>query len=134
MNEPRPAVVRIVKSIVSAELALGGRDDSDVAQRIMTRLRTGLEKLVGTAGFDVLVARSLVLAKRTHPALAAVTVGPDGKLAGLDDVPRDGVGPEAGAMPIVAQFIELLVSLIGEDLALRLVRNLWPGDEMEGTK
>jgi hypothetical protein len=134
MHEPRPAVVRIVKSILSAELRLGGGDDSDVAQRIMTRLRVGLEKLVGTAGFDVLVARSLVLTKRAHPALAAVTVGPGGKLAGLDAVAGDVVGPEEGAMPLVAQFIELLVSLIGEDLALRLVRNSWPRDEMEGRK
>jgi len=114
---------------VSAELALGAQD-SDVAQRILARLRNGLEKLVGSAGFDVLLARSLVLAKRTHPALVDVTVGPDDKLSGLNAVARDGVGVDEGAMPIVAQFIELLVSLVGEDLGMRLIRDLWPGAEM----
>lgn len=128
-NEPRRAVARFVRVVASAELALGA-PDSDVAQRIMARLRSGLEKLMGSAGFDVLLARSLVLAKRTHPALADVTVGPDGQLAGLNTVARDGVGVDEGAMPIVAEFIELLVSLVGEDLGMRLVRDLWPGAEM----
>jgi hypothetical protein len=133
MNEPRPAVARFMRGVLSAELALGAQD-SDVAQRVMARLRSGLEKLMGPAAFDVLLARSLVLAKRTHTALADVTVGPDDRLVGLDGVARDGIGVDEGAMPVVAQFMELLANLLGEDLAMRLVRDLWPGDEKEAMK
>jgi hypothetical protein len=133
MNGPDPVVARFVNVALAAELALGARD-SDVIQRIMARLRSGLEKLMGRAAFNVLLARSLVLAKRTHKTLADVTVGPDGELAGLDGVACEGIGVDEGAMPIVAQFIELLVNLLGEDLAIRLVRGLWPGDEKEAKK
>jgi len=93
----------------------------------MTRLYQQLGKLVGSAGFDVLLARSLVLARRTNPALAGVTAGPGGTLAGLDDPARDGAELQQGAMSIVAHFIELLVVLIGEDLGMRLLRDVWPG-------
>jgi hypothetical protein len=133
MKEPRPAVARLNRVDVCAELALGTQD-SDVTQRVMARLRSGLEKLMGPAAFDVLLARSLVLAKRTHTSLADVTVGPDGKLVGLAGVARNGIGVDEGAMPVVAQFMELLFSLVGEDLGMRLVRDFWPGDEKEAKK
>jgi hypothetical protein len=124
MIEPRPSVTRFVQAVARAELARGdGADAADVAQRILTRLHQSLVKLIGSAGFDVLIARSLVLARRAHPALAGVTVGPGGRLTGVDDT---AMALQEGAMSVVSHFMELLVVLIGEDLAMRLVRNVWP--------
>jgi len=75
---------------------------------------------------DALLRRSLVLARRAHPALAGVSVSSGGILVGIDNTPRGGAALQEGAIAIVSQFIELLVVLIGEDLAMLLVRDIWP--------
>jgi hypothetical protein len=105
-----------------------------VAQSIVRRLHQELGKLVGVAGFDILLARSLVLARRAHPVLAGITTGPAGALAGLDDPAHERAKLQEGAMSIVEYFIELLVVLIGEDLAMRLLRDVWPGAAEEQTR
>jgi hypothetical protein len=134
MTTPRPSVERFADAIVRAELARGGGGRrSDVARRIMTRLHEDLGKLVGPAGFDVLCARALVLARRAHPSLAEITAGRGGTFTGFDDAAGDGDGQQEAATAIVAHFIELLVRLVGEDLAMRLVGDSWPErNEEEG--
>lgn len=102
-----------------------------MAQRIMVRLHDGLWKLIGSTGFDVLVARSLVLAQKDDPILARTSAGHGGLLPGLEDTARDADALQRGGVAIVTHFVELLVTLIGEDLAMRLVRDVWPGLEEE---
>jgi hypothetical protein len=122
MTEPRRSVILLVQAAARAERGDGdGVRDSDVAQRILTKLHRDIGKVLGSLAFDVMLGRSLALARRAHPVLTGVTVGPDGALSGLD-------GAAGGdAMAIVAQFIELLIVLIGEDLAMLLVRDALPG-------
>jgi hypothetical protein len=135
MIEPRPSVTKFVRDVARAELARGGGvNDSDIAQRIMTRLHQQLGKVIGPAGLDVLLARSLVLARRAHPLLAGITAGPGGTLAGFDDAATDAVALKESALAIVAHFMELLVVLIGEDLAIRLVHDAWPAVEKDEKK
>ncbi len=132
MVEPRPSVTRFVKAVARAEISRGGGvEDSGIAQRITMRLHQELGKLIGPAGIDVLLARSIVLARRTHPVLAGITAGSGGTLAGLDEAALQGAELHEGAMAIVSHFIELLASLIGEDLAMGLVRTVWPAEEEE---
>jgi hypothetical protein len=97
----------------------------------MKRIHAELGKVLGPSGVDVLLARSVVLARRAHPVLGGVTAGPGGTLAGLDAGAIQGVELEEGAEAIVAYFIELLVTLVGEDLATGLVRSVWPAAEEE---
>jgi len=124
-----------VAAVVRIELARAGvAHDSEVIQRILTRLHQELGKLIGPAGFDVMLARSLVLARRAHPLLTGIVVGPGGTLTGLDQTARDPGALEEGQAAIVAHFIELLVNLIGEDLAMRLVRDVWPAAAEEEKK
>ena len=126
MNEPRPSVTQFVRAVARVEAERGG-DALGVAPRIVKRLHDKLGKLVGGGGFDVLLARSLVLARRTHPVLAAVTAGRAGTLTGLDVAPpEDAAALQEGATAIASHFIELLVVLIGEDLAMELLRDVWP--------
>ena len=134
MSEPRPAIERFVRAVASVERAGGvGADDAEVAARVVIRLHRELSQLIGPAGFDVLLARSVALARRTRPALADVAAGPAGALTGLDVASRDAAIGE-GAMAIVAHFIDLLATLIGEDLAMALVRKVWPALEEEEEK
>jgi hypothetical protein len=132
MNEqPRASVTRFVRAIASAELARADAAPSGASRRIFVQLHDALWKLIGRDGFNVLVARSIVLARRTRPHLAGVAVGPGGTLTGLDDAaPRSGsarVELDEDVLAVVAQLLELLCLLIGEDLAMRLVRDAWPG-------
>ena len=129
MSEPRSAIARFVRAVAEIERVDGGGADAEVAARVVMRLHRELSNLIGPAGFDVLLARSLVLARRTRPALAEVKAGPAGALTGLDGS-RDAALGE-GAIALVAYFIDLLATLIGEDLAIALVRKVWPAVEEE---
>jgi hypothetical protein len=134
MSEPRAAIVRFVRAVVRVERAGNSSgDDAEVAGRVVMRMHRELSKLIGSGGFDVLLARSVVLASRTHRALAGIAAGPGGTLTGLDAASRDAALGE-GAMAIVAHFIDLLATLIGEDLALALVRKAWPAVDEEEEK
>ncbi len=126
MIEPRPSVTRFANAVVRAERARSGGHGSDVVQRVMMRIHAELGKVLGPAGVDVLLARSVVLARRPRPVLAGITAGPGGTLAGLDAAGLPAAELQEGAEAIVAHFIELLVTLVGEDLTMGLVRNVWP--------
>lgn len=129
MNDPRPSITLFVSRIFRHEVEQGG--EGHVAERIVRRLYHGLWKLIGPAGFDVLLARSLTLARKSHPVLAGISVTPGGQLQGLEDAARDSAALQDGAVALVALFIDLLVTLIGAELAMRLVREIWPGLEEE---
>lgn len=130
MSEPRHAVVRFVRAVASAEHRRGGGvSDAEVAARMVTRLYDALSKLIGQGGFDVLLDRSVILARRAHPALAGVEAGTAGTLTGLDAAHDAALGE--GALAIVAHFMDLLATLIGEDLAMGLLRKVWPAVEEE---
>lgn len=129
MITPRPSVLRFATDVVGGEAAHG----PGISERITRRLHAGLGKLIGTTGFDVLLARTLVLAERAHPTVRGLRAGPAGALL-HDDAGHDTGELDAhAAAAILAHFVELLISLVGEDLALRLVRDLWPpvSDEKE---
>jgi hypothetical protein len=128
-------VTRLAQAIARVERGLAGeKRGCAVAQRIFTRMHQQLGKLVGPAGFDVLLGRALVLARRVRPGLAGVTSGPGGKLEGLAELARERAALDDDAMAIVSHFIELLVSLIGEDLAVRMTRDIWPAVADEETR
>jgi hypothetical protein len=127
MLEPRLSVTQFVNWAARAESARPSDErETLVAQRILTRLREQLTKLIGPAGFDALLGRSLVLARRTRPAFARVMSVADDKLEGLDPSARETLDFDDSALAIVAHFVELLVTLIGEDLALGTLRDFWP--------
>src|SRR5580704_15123278 len=71
MIEPRVGIRQFATSVVRAAMARG-----DDAQGVTARLYESLANLVGPAGFDVLLARSLVLARRANPFLDNVVAGP----------------------------------------------------------
>jgi hypothetical protein len=120
MIEPRVGIRQFATSVVRAAMARG-----DDAQGVTARLYESLANLVGPAGFDVLLARSLVLARRANPFLDNVVAGPRGTLTGLEEAAKSGP-IEPGLVEVVSYFMELLAVLIGEDLAMHLARDAWP--------
>ncbi|HKG96295.1 MAG TPA: hypothetical protein VKA97_00675 [Pyrinomonadaceae bacterium] len=94
------------------------------------RLHTGLDPLIGGGGFRALLDRALYLAKKEHSWLNGV---------GIEDYPgcelktlREAMNGKEPAVinetftVILANVIWLLVTFIGEDIALGLIEEAWP--------
>jgi hypothetical protein len=97
------------------------------------RLHERLDPLIGAGGFRALLARALHLAAKEFPWLDAVRVEehPACELKGLREAAKGLDAPSVGEgfALVLANVIWLLVTFIGEDIALGLVREVWP--EME---
>jgi len=117
--------------------AMDGRNEavatSPVVFVVCDTLRPHLATLMGKVSFRALLSRALALACVEVPWLCALHVELDGRLAGFDKL-GVGLAPEAeleGRVVLLAQLLGLLVAFIGEDLTLRLVRDVWPGLSFE---
>jgi hypothetical protein len=92
------------------------------------KLRPHLAPLMGNVGFRALLSRALALANAEVPWLRAVHIKADGSFEGLDELGAQ-VDPDEifkGRVVLLAQLLGLLAAFIGEDLTLRLVREVWP--------
>ena len=105
-----------------------GDTKAPAAFLVSEKLRPHLASLMGKVGFRELLSRALALADSEVPWLRAVHVKADGSFEGLDElgaqVGRDEIFE--GRVVLLAQLLGLLVTFIGEDLTLRLVREVWP--------
>ena len=95
---------------------------------VIDKLRPQLATFMGNAGFRALLSRALALANAEIPWLRAVHVKADGSLEGLHELAEQVEADEIseGRVVLLAQLFGLLVAFIGEDLTLRLVREVWP--------
>ena len=105
-----------------------------IAILVDDKLRPHLRTLMGNVGFRALLSRSLALASAEVPWLRAVRVKADGSLEGLDefDAPVPPTALFEGSVVLLAQLLGLLVAFIGENLTLRLVREVWPKLSLNG--
>jgi hypothetical protein len=136
MPETSPAARVLARRVLRHEA--GGRAEpaalAEAAERADARLRGRLASLIGPTGYTALVARAVYLAQAEVPALERVTVDAlateaEGGLHGVREfawATGDAGAAEAGLSAILAHVIGLLVTFIGEDLALRLIRDAWP--------
>lgn len=132
------AVTPVARTLAEQALLYEGQGRSDPAtmadalQRAYERLRWRLVVLVGSAGFAALFSRALRLAQEDFPALRDVTADAQSKggLQRLDAFVTANAGDPAAAIAglsaILAHLIGLLVTFIGEDIAVRLVYDAWP--------
>src|ERR671931_322954 len=136
MPDMSPAAQVLARRVLRYE-AGGGAEPAalaEAAERADARLRGRLASLIGQTGYTTLVTRAVRLAQAEFPALERVTVnalatGAEGGLHGVREFARasgNAGAAEAGLSAILAHVIGLLVTFIGEDLALRLVRDAWP--------
>jgi hypothetical protein len=94
-----------------------------VAFRVCERLRQPVVRLAGAAGFRSLFSRALMLARARAPSLSAVQVAADGSLQGLDELASQTDMDQAkeGGVILIAEFLGLLVRVVGEAVTLQLV-------------
>ncbi len=118
----------------------GGKESSEemaeVGQRICQKLDQQMTKLIGPAGLSALTSRALYLARVEFPFLNGVSIETQEKtcLEGLREsvVGRPPTEAVSAIEAIFANFVWLLMTFIGEDLALRQVRNIWPEISPDG--
>ena len=95
---------------------------------VIEKLRPQLATYMGNTGCRALLSRALALANAEVPWLRAVHVKSDCSLEGLAEMEAQ-VDPEEfaeGRVVLLAQLFGLLVAFIGENLTLRMVREVWP--------
>lgn len=104
------------------------RPKSPLAFPVCAKLRPHLATLVGNAGHHALLSRALALAKTEVAWLDAVRVNADGSLEAAEEFPVRVAAAEIleGRVVLLAQLLGLLVAFIGSNLAVRLVREIWP--------
>ena len=101
---------------------------------VQEKLRPQLVALLGNVGFQTLLGRALALAKPEIPWLRAVQVNENGCMEGLEELQRQ-IGADEfleGKVVLLAQLLGLLVAFIGQNLTLRLVREVWPKIPLDG--
>ena len=130
MRSASPKLRKFARRLLALEAASGetAEGNGSEAFRVNEKLRRPLSKLAGVAGFRSLLSRALALANDEVRWLKAVRVHADGSLEGLDDVGGRLSPAEVarGEENLIAQFVGLLVTFIGEALTIRLIQEVWP--------
>jgi hypothetical protein len=108
--------------------------NTPAAFQVCEKLRAHLATLMGNAGFAALLSRALALANAEVPWLRAVRVEANGTWGGLAELPAqlDPAVYSEGGETLVAHLLGLLVAFIGEDVTLRLAREIWPEIPLSG--
>jgi len=123
MSKISPVIYIMARRLIAFEESQSKPSNPNAAALVCDKLRFDLAKLAGSAGFASLLSRALAMAKAQEPALKGVEVRADGTLEGLDTLSRNG---DNGGILLVAQFLALLVTFIGETLTRRVVHDIWP--------
>lgn len=127
-----PAVDDLVSRVLRHE-AGGARDPESLAagvDRACRKLSAELETLVGRGGVAALLGRAANLARREFPFLDGVRLQMEGPVSfdGLRESlqGRSAAEAEAAGAALLAHLLGLLVNLVGQELGLRPVTNVWP--------
>ena len=99
------------------------------------QIATQIISIIGEGGFDSLYLRSVSLTQSTYPWLAAVLPQSktDQRFKDLQ-ISFEGQTPEqasAANSQLLITFTDILATLIGEQLTIRLLRSAWGEDPFE---
>ena len=130
MSRAIPKLQDFAERLIAHEMI--GNNSSETktpaACRAGEKLRPQLATLMGNIGFRALLSRALALANADVPWLRAVHVKTDGSFEGLEELGAQ-IDPDEffeGCVGLLSHLLGLLVAFIGEELTLRLVREVWP--------
>ena len=130
MMKPSPSIRKLAKQLMAAEASSRTDADEPAAVLVLEKLRETLTKFAGAEGFTAILRRSLALTRVDVPALKNAAVRADGRIGGIQDAAawdRDG---NAGT-ELTAQILWLLVTFVGEPIAIQLVREAWPDETID---
>ncbi len=132
MGEVSPAARVLAQQLLAFEAEGQPRAEelARAAEQACRRLRRYFVNVIGPAGFASLFTRALRLAQDEFPMLERIAFAADADIClhGAHEFAAAHGSVAAGdaLAAILAHFISLLVTFIGEDLGLRLIREIWP--------
>lgn len=130
MNHATPRMRNFAKYLIvhEGDTAESSLTENQATLGVLEKLRPQLEELMGNTGFRALVMHSMVRAKDEVPWLVEARMNPDGSFNGFDPT-LALTSPEKlskGGAVMLAWFLGLLASFIGELLTNQLVLEVWP--------
>ena len=124
MEKPSEAIRELAEQLFAAETAARDSTGNNGAFSVCEKLRSSLVRFAGADAFSALMRRSLALSRADIPALESVTLDPSGCVGELDLIAADN-GKDSGIV-ITTNLLWLLVTFLGEPVAMRLVKDAWP--------
>ena len=125
----RDLAQRLLAVEAAARIATGTRGQEAVL--VCEKLQAVLTRFAGSDAYTSLLRRSLALAREECSALQSVTIKSDGSLEGTEAFAVDAApGGDEAAVVMIAHFLGLLVTFIGETLTQRLVHEAWLGTSL----
>lgn len=103
-------------------------DAEDAAIRLWTQMAAQIISIVGEGGFNSLFARSIFLTQATFPWLAITLLSPQPRQLAELKASLEGQLPAqacAANTQLLITFTDILASLIGEELTIRILRSAW---------
>jgi hypothetical protein len=130
MNPVTPAQLNLARWLLERD-AVGRTQPADAgqaAERVWEKLSQRLERIFTIAGCDSLASRAIYLAQREFPFLAAARREPGlrGLPGALGEKAPAETDARAAAAAVLGNVVALLVTFIGEQLAIRVIREVWP--------
>lgn len=132
MIQRSTAVDDLMRRLLQHE-AGGAQDAASLAAAVegaCQKLSGELEPLVGRGGVAALLGRAVNLTKREFPFLVGVRLRTDAppSFEALHESlqGRSTAEADAASVALLANLVGLLINLLGEDLGLRPVVNVWP--------
>ena len=138
MVQRSAAVEKLVSGLIRYEAggSVAAESLAAAVESSFRKLSGELETLVGQDGVAALLGRTLHLVKREFPFLNEVRLESlqPVSFSGLRESLQDRAPDKAlrASEAILATLLELLVGLLGEELGLRPVYRIWPGELPNG--
>ncbi|MEP6621008.1 MAG: hypothetical protein ABJE47_16905 [bacterium] len=127
-GSPHGSAREFVRALVAGEIGLNGDADARliIAERTCVSIQSGLARWFGGYGAMALASRALSGVQATHPSLGGVTLSSDSlpRLIGLAPSSK-AFGSAAitdGLVAMLEGLAELVARLIGDDLAINLLK------------
>ena len=128
MNRATPKLRIYAERLIADEMSLNvsSKPNPTASFVVIEKLSLQLGALMGAAGFRALLSRALVLANAEVAWLGELRVREEGSFEGLSELEAQANPEEiaAGGIFLLSRLLGLLVTLIGEELMLRLVSNV----------
>jgi len=130
MSKASPQLRRLAERLLTQETFLLSKSPEPrgpATLQTLDELRLRLLNLMGMSGFRGLLSRAIAVSSDDVRWLRAVHVKRDGSLTGFEEHASLAPGQFAeGKVVLLAQLLGMLFAMIGVNLTLRLVLDIWP--------
>lgn len=128
---PSSTIGKLAEQLLAYESARSA-DQHAAVFLVNEKLRRRLTTLIGVAAFHAVLVRALALASTIHPGTGFFEVSSDGSLR-FSEAVKGGVSRQMtqdlsaeADVALIAHFLGLLVTFIGEGMTFHLVIDTWP--------